>query len=127
MGLYRQNIDEQYFAYVRPQESGTKSDIRYWSVKDNKGSGLKFTSNSLFSASTLPYLIEDLDSGLKKESSNKHSGELTKRDISVCQINADMLGLGCVNSWGALPLKDYRLTKDNYEFEFAIIPVSTAL
>ena len=127
VGLYRQNIDEQYFAYVRPQESGTKSDIRYWSVKDNKGSGLKFTSNSLFSASTLPYLIEDLDSGLKKESSNKHSGELTKRDISVCQINADLLGLGCVNSWGALPLKDYRLTKDNYEFEFAIIPVSTAL
>ena len=127
VGSYKQTVDEQYFPYARPQESGTKSDLRHWTVYSKKGNGLKFISNSLFSASALPFMISDLDSGTRKENVLSHSGDLKKRDFTVCHINGNLMGLGCINSWGSMPMKDFLLNQNVYEFEFAIIPIKNKI
>ena len=33
------------------------------------------------------------------------------------------MGLGCITSWGTLPLPEYRLPYGDYEFTFIMTPV----
>lgn len=121
IGRYKQLVKDQYYGYVRPQESGTKTDIRWWKVTDVDGRGLLIRSDVPFSASALNYLQEDLDDGLAKN--QRHSGELKARDLTTVSFDLKQMGLGCIDSWGAWPLDPYLLPYDNYTFNFVISPV----
>ncbi|MDR2413715.1 MAG: DUF4981 domain-containing protein [Odoribacteraceae bacterium] len=121
LGHYKQLVSEQYYPYIRPQDSGTKTGLRYWKVIDADGRGLQITSDLPFSASALPYLQEDLDDGFAKE--QRHSGELKPRDLTVLSFDLKQMGLGCQNSWGAWPWADYLLPYGNYTFNAVITPV----
>ena len=67
LGKYRQTVDEQFYPYIRPQETGTKTDIRWWKLTTIQGDGLEFISDQPFSASALHYTIESLDDGVSKD------------------------------------------------------------
>ncbi|MDR0766637.1 MAG: DUF4981 domain-containing protein, partial [Odoribacteraceae bacterium] len=121
LGHYRQLVSQQYYPYIRPQESGTKTGLRYWKVLDIDGRGLQITSDKPFSASALPYLQEDLDDGFAKE--QRHSGDLKPRDLTVVSFDLKQMGLGCQNSWGAWPWKEYLLPYGDYTFNTVITPV----
>lgn len=121
IGLYSQTVDEQFYPYIRPQENGTKSDIRWWEIMDAAGNGFKITSEAPFSASALHYTIESLDEGWSKK--NGHSQEIKKADQTNLLIDKAQMGLGCVNSWGALPCEEYRLKYGDYEFVFILSPL----
>ncbi len=122
VGLYNQTVCEQTYPYIRPQETGTKSDIRYWKQVNKAGFGLEFISDNLFSASALNYTIDGLDDGWDKD--QRHMPEVDKTEaVNIC-IDKMQLGLGCVNSWRALPLKQYRIPYQDYEFTFLIKPIS---
>jgi beta-galactosidase len=125
IGLYRQTVDEQFYPYIRPQENGTKSDIRWWAQTNKSGNGLLFISEAPFSASALHYSIESLDDGEKK--SQRHSPLVTPVDYTNVCLDKVQMGLGCVNSWGALPLEKYRIPYQDYEFKFIIRPVQSEL
>lgn len=123
IGLYKQTVSEQFHPYIRPQENGNKTDLRYWKVLNNGGTGLKFSATEAFSASTLNYSIESLDDGREKD--QRHSPEVPVTNYSNVCIDKVQMGVGCVTSWGALPLKQYRIPYADYEFTFKISPVST--
>lgn len=125
IGLYNQSVTEQFYPYIRPQETGNKTDIRWWKLLNMKGDGLMFVAEAPFSASALHYTIESLDDGdFKKQS---HSGELEEFNLTNFLIDKAQQGLACVNSWGALPLPEYRLKYDNYEFTFIMIPIKSSV
>ncbi|MEG2790458.1 MAG: glycoside hydrolase family 2 TIM barrel-domain containing protein [Odoribacter sp.] len=121
IGHYRQLVKDQYYPYVRPQESGTKSDIRWWKLMDIDGRGLLIHSDLPFSASALNYLQDDLDDGWEK--GQRHSGELQPRDLTCLSFDLKQMGLGCIDSWGQWPLPQYRLPYDSYTFNVVITPV----
>lgn len=121
LGRYRQLVSEQYFPYIRPQESGTKTDIRWWKLTDIDGRGVMIRSDLPFSASALPYLQEDLDDGWAKE--QRHSGELQPRDLTTLCFDLKQMGLGCIDSWGAWPLEPYLMPYDDYTFRVVLTPV----
>ncbi|MCR5713733.1 MAG: DUF4981 domain-containing protein [Bacteroidales bacterium] len=121
IGLYEQLVKDQYYGYIRPQESGTKTDIRWWKVTDIDGRGLMLQSDLPFSASALNYLMEDLDDGTEKD--QRHSGELVPRDLTDVCFDFRQMGLGCVNSWGALPFPQYMMPYDDYTFNVVMTPV----
>jgi beta-galactosidase len=125
LGVYESSVSEQYYPYVRPQESGNHTDVRWFSVVDQQtGRGLKFSSSAPFECSALPYLVEDLDAGPRKEHSwGQHSGDLVERPLTQLHIQQRQMGLGCVNSWGAWPEKPYMLPLQSYDFQFAIQPI----
>jgi len=123
LGIYHQKVADQYWGYVRPQESGNKTDVRWWQVKDTAGRGLQFSGFGPLECSTLNYLPEDLWSGPDKYKTQRHSGDLTPRDFSVVHIDLHQMGVGCVNSWGALPISDYMLPYQNYDLSFVISPM----
>ncbi len=121
LGRYTQSVDSQAYPYIRPQETGTRTDLRTWAVLDASGSGLEFTSDRPFSASAMHYTIETLDGGPEKP--NSHWGEIDRDDVTNVLVDYAQMGLGCVNSWGALPLPAYRLPFAPYTFTFTITPV----
>ncbi|MDR0743275.1 MAG: DUF4981 domain-containing protein, partial [Tannerella sp.] len=124
IGRYNQTVEEQFYPYIRPQETGTKTDIRWWRQVAVNGDGLEFISSAPFSASALNYTIESLDDGEEKD--QRHSSEVEKVDFTNFCIDKMQMGLGCVNSWGALPVEKYRIPYDNHEFTFIMRPVQSS-
>ncbi len=143
VGLYRQSVNEQYhYGYVRSQESGTHTGLRYLRITDPDGTGLEITSNLNFSGSVLPFSIRDLDCtadgtperanktnvavGYPRHSLNlKELAHENDRSAGTTYVNFDLvqMGLGGIDSWGALPLEKYRLHAQPREFEFILRPV----
>ena len=121
LGIYRQSVNEQFYSYIRPQETGTKTDIRWWKQLNAGGNGLKVVGDAPFSASALHYTICSLDDGEQKD--QRHSPEVQKADLTNLIIDKAQMGLGCVNSWGTLPLPQYMLPYGDYEFTFILTPV----
>mgnify|MGYP002593972631 FL=1 len=121
IGKYRQTVEEQFYPYIRPQETGTKTDIRWWRLLNISGNGLQFVSSAPFSASALNYTIESLDDGDGKD--QRHSPEVEKADFTNFCIDKAQTGLACVNSWGAIALEKYRLPYQDYELSFIMTPV----
>ena len=124
IGLYNNKVKNEYFPYIRPQESGNHTDVRWFRVVDAQGRGLEFYSDAPMECSALPYLTEDLDDGMHKDKSwGHHSGDLVERPLTQVHIQQRQFGLGCVNSWGAWPRGEYQLKYGDRDFVFAIKPV----
>ncbi len=125
IGKYVQTVDEQFYSYIRPQETGTKTDIRWWNQTNNGGNGIQFVGKAPFSASALHYTMESLDDGLEKD--QRHSELVPQTDYVNFCIDKVQMGLGCVNSWGAFPLEKYMVPYQDYDFTFVIKPIQNAL
>jgi beta-galactosidase len=124
LGIYNNKVSAEYFPYVRPQESGNHTDVRWFRVLNAEGRGLEFFSDAPMEASALNYLLEDLDDGPDKDKVwGHHSGDLVERPLTQVHIQQRQMGLGCVNSWGAWPRKEYLLPYQDYDFTFVIRPV----
>ncbi len=122
IGTYTSTVAQQYhYSYVRPQESGNKTDVRWVKLTDNEGNGLLVSSNILLNFKAIPFLDRDLDEGLHK--TNLHSGELTPRNFTVLDIDLRQTGVGGTDSWGAEPLKQYQMVYKNYSYTYKIKPI----
>jgi len=120
LGLYKQTADEQFYPYIRPQETGNKTDIRWWKQVNIGGRGLMIRSEGPLSMSALHYTMESLDDGWDKH--QRHSPEVPKSDALNLCIDQYQMGLGCINSWGAWPRPEYRLPYRDYSFTFLLSP-----
>ena len=124
LGVYEAKVADEYFPYVRPQESGNHTDVRWFRVLDAEGQGLEFYAGAPIEVSALNYLTEDLDDGpVKDKVIGRHSGDLVERPLTQVHIQQRQMGLGCVNSWGAWPREEYMLPYRDYDFTYVIKPV----
>jgi beta-galactosidase len=143
VGRYVQSVNDQYhYGYVRAQESGTHTELRYLRVLDGNGTGLEISANTKFSGSVLPFSMKELDCTLNgtPHRANKTNGQngaalhsLSLKKLShendrmngkTC-VNFELMqmGVGGINSWGTLPLEPYRIHAAEREFHFVIRPV----
>ena len=120
LGIYNQSVKEQFHPYVRAQETGTKTDIRWWKVFNNSRNGIKIVSIAPFSASALHYEIEQLDGGEEKQ--NIHSEIIPEADLTNLCIDKIQMGQAGIDSWSALPMQQFMVPYKDYEFNFSIIP-----
>lgn len=125
LGIYRQSVSEQFYSYIRPQENGTKTDIRWWKTLNSAGSGIKVVSSNPFSASALHYTIESLDEGWSKQQG--HSSEVEEADLTNLCIDKIQAGLGCEDSWGRIARPEYQVPYGDYEFTFILTPVKHSI
>lgn len=125
IGIYSSSADEQFYPYIRPQENGGKSDVRWWRQTTLGGYGLEFISDAPFFVSALHYSIESLDNGDRK--SQMHSPEVKPVDYTNICIDKVQAGLACVDSWGSIPLEPYQVKYGNYEFSFILRPIHTPI
>ena len=122
VGIYEQSTDEQYYPYVRPQENGNKTDVRWLTLTDAEGRGVRIDGAQPLSVSAMPYLTEDFDPGMTKK--QQHISDIQPRREVVLHVDLAQCGLGGDNSWGAFPHDPYRLTADRYSYAYTITPLN---
>ena len=122
IGKYEANVKDEYYPYVRPQESGNHTDIRYFSIfNPTTGKGITFEGYAPMECSAIPYLVEDLDAGVEKEHVwGQHSGDLVEKGLVQLHIQQRQFGLGCIDSWGSSPMEKYRMHYQDRCFSFVI-------
>lgn len=126
IGIYESTVTDQFYSYIRPQENGTHTDLRWFDLSLTAGYGVKnhtlrvTPGNGSLSASALHYTVESLDEGPDKH--NLHSPDIEPQPLTNLCIDFMQMGLGCVNSWGAWPRDEYMLPYKDYEFVFTLTP-----
>ncbi len=125
LGRYRQRVEEQYhYGYARAQESGTHTGMRWMNILDEAGTGLKLCAPTPFSASALPFSLEDLDTHVHslELKAKAHENERS-RGTTYVHMDLAQMGVGGITSWGTWPLKEYLLPAKPYDFVFTLSPV----
>ncbi len=129
MGIWKQTVADQYhFGYARPQESGTHVGMRWMRLTDAAGCGFEIAAPTQFSASALPFGRRDIDLSVTggsraKGGDQRHSLELQEDGLTHVNVDLAQMGLGCENSWGALPRPEYRLKAEPRVFSFTLKPL----
>ncbi len=121
LAIWHQSVAEQYYPYIRPQESGTKTQVRWWSLRNADGFGLCIKGIEPLECQTLEYTEHDLQPTHEKR--QFHSGDLIAKPFNDVHISSRSMGIGCVNSWGAFPRREYQMPWQDYSYTFVITPV----
>ncbi|AGH80472.1 beta-galactosidase [Psychromonas sp. CNPT3] len=134
LGIYGGTTWEQFHAYPRPQETGNKTDVRWFRLTNKEGSGLEIIADDkLLNASAWPFSADELDfvadmdsnsaSGLTPMS-QKHGVDVQPGDVTTLNVDLAQMGTGGQNSWGSLPPCIYQLPVQEYHYAFYMHPVS---
>jgi len=121
LGIYESTVSDEFYPYIRPQETGNHVDLRWWRMTDATGRGVMVVADEPFAASALHYTIQSLDEGFEKH--NLHSPDVDPSALTNLCIDQTQMGLGCVNSWGAVPRDEYFVKYQDYDFTFTLIPI----
>ncbi len=120
VGLYGGAIEDMSYPYIRPQETGNRTDVRWIALSNEEGVGLLAVADSLMSVSAMVYADEDLDEG--DSYTYRHSFDVVPRDYVTLDIDYAQMGLGGDTSWGARPHPQYRLPPRRYEYRVRLLP-----
>jgi beta-galactosidase len=120
VGVYEITVNELYFPYVRPQENGTRTDIRWMALTDESGDGLMIAGVPLVSASALPFTTSQLD---YTDNEFRHTVDLIPNDFIDINVDYRQTGVGGNDSWGARPLLKYTLPAGKYSYSYRIRPI----
>ena len=132
VGLYETSVDDMLVSYVRPQENSHRTDVRWFSLRDKRGAGLLFVSHDTFEFNASAYPLETFDSGMSifndspvtPETDHRHTNDVNRADMIDVFIDGAMTGVGGNDSWGQLPMEQYRVSPDTtLTYSFTIIPL----
>ena len=123
VGRYRASALDLYTPYIRPQENGSRADVRWIAVADGAGTGL-LVEGTMLGASALPFLQEDFDEGPAKR--QRHTFHVQPRDLVELRLDHGQMGVGGDDSWGARPHERYRLAVRPYAYSFRLRPFAPA-
>ena len=122
VGNYKANVSDLYFAYIRPQENGNRTEVRSVSFTNKNNKGVQISStDELLSFSSHHQLNSDFDEGDKKI--QKHTYDIPVRKLVNVNIDFKQMGVGGDTSWGAMPHKEYQIESGNYSYTFIIKPL----
>ncbi|GAA2520488.1 hypothetical protein GCM10010423_11330 [Streptomyces levis] len=119
VGLYSGKVSEQWTPYLRPQENGNKTDVRWAALTDAAGRGLLVAGEPLLEVNASHFTPEDLSAGAR------HDYQLTPRDAVVLRLNHRQMGVGGDNSWGAHTHDEFKLFTDrDYAYTYRLRPLA---
>ena len=123
VGLYHTSVDAMFYPYIRPQETGTHTGIRYFKVLSPGGGLGVIPRGSLMQASALHYDLDELDEGLEKH--QRHPSQLAKSQYTVLLFELAQAGVGGIDSWSqnAEALPQYRVGYGSKVFRFSLRPL----
>lgn len=124
VGIYQGNVEDMAFAYIRPQENGNRSDIRWATLTNESGIGLKIGGSPSFDFSVHHQPLSDFDPGIEK--AQRHYTDIVKQDLVNVNVDFKQTGVGGDNSWGAHAWSKYQLTPQDYHYSFTLTPITQA-
>lgn len=118
-GVYRDSVSGEYFPYIRPQETGNKTGVRWLELSAKNGCCLRVEGADAPIAFTALHLTpEDLDPGLTRKM--QHQIDIIPRRETTLLVDLKQRGLGGDNSWGMYPHKEYQLWDKSYEYTYIL-------
>ena len=118
LAVYRDSVADWNFPYIRSQDVGNRTDVRWLTMTNESGTGIKVTGSQPLSCSAWPFTLKDLEQA-------KHPHELPRRPLNVLHIDWKLHGVGGDNSWGAKTHAEYTLSgNEPHGFEFTLEPVA---
>ncbi len=114
IGIYRKTVEQMFYPYVKPQETGNHEDVRWVVLKNDNGKGIKIESAESFSFTALKYTPNIIAEA-------KHPTELIPIKGIFLSIDAKVLGLGN-GSCGPGVLEKYYVRPEKTEYSFFVIP-----
>lgn len=121
VGVYNSNVEDLYFPYIRPQENGYKTDVRWITFTDTSGKGIKILGHKMLSFSAHHQYNSDFDAGTEKQ--QRHTTDIVKRDFVNINIDSEQMGVGGDTSWWARPLEKYQIKAKYMSYAYSIIPI----
>jgi len=121
VGKYKAEVADLYFPYIRPQENGYRTDVRWVQFMDENGKGIEIYAPELFGFSAHHQYNHDFDSGESKQ--QRHTYDIVKRDLVNINIDYGQMGVGGDTSWGAMPLEKYQIPPADLSFNYIIKPL----
>lgn len=118
LGIYNSKVKDQYVPYLRPQENGNKMDVRWLTLTNENGFGLKVECLQPLGVTVLQNASEDFDPGFTKKF--MHRNDIYPRNEVILNLDLFQRGLGGTDSWGALPLEQYRYKNKDYNFSYKL-------
>jgi beta-galactosidase len=127
VGRYKSTVAEQYVPYIRPQENGHRTDVRWLALSTKEGSGLAINADSLIEFNVLNNTVEDFDAGPDKNKNLRHANDIKPKDLVEVHIDFQMIGVGGDDSWGARPHEQYLImpNKEGAKYGFTITPFTS--
>ncbi|MFH2000233.1 MAG: glycoside hydrolase family 2 TIM barrel-domain containing protein, partial [Planctomycetota bacterium] len=122
VGFYKGKVIDQYFPYIRPQENGNKTDMRWMALTDKEGTGLLICGSPTFDGSALHFLNADFDEG--DEKTQRHTTDLKPRNLVALNLDFRQMGVGGDDSWGARPHAEYSLPAKSYVYKIRMRPIT---
>lgn len=125
MGIWSGKVADQYYPYIRPQESGNKTGVRWAQLTDAEGYGVRVWGDSPLNITALDFAAESIDPGMSK--GQRHNNDVVA-DREKVYLNVDLAqrGLGGDDSWKRPPHSRYLLDADEYGYSYFISPVEPA-
>ena len=124
VGIYKDKVDNLWFPYVEPQETGNRTDIRWVSFTDDQGFGLKATGMPLLNFSAWPFRMSELEHEKTPVNlGHRHSSEIVPSDDITVNLDHQQMGVGGDDSWGAPVHKEFSLPATRYEYKFLLEPL----
>jgi beta-galactosidase len=126
VGVYKTTVADLYVPYIRPQENGHRTDVRWLALTRENGTGLLIVADSLIEFNALNNTVEDFDAGPNKDQNLMHENDIQPKDLVELHIDYRMMGLAGDNSWGARPYEQYMIKpgSDGITYGFTMIPVN---
>lgn len=127
VGHYKSTVAEQYVPYIRPQENGHHTDVRWMALSNSGGSGLAIVADGLIEFNALNTPIENFDAGIDKDKNLRHANDIKPKDLVEVHIDFHMIGVGGDDSWGARPHDEYLIKsrKESFKYGFTMVPFSS--
>lgn len=124
VGVYKSKVEDFWFPYVEPQETGNRTDVRWVTLTDDNGFGLKAKGMPLLSFSAWPFRMSELEhEKLPVNLGHKHSAEIVYSDDITVNLDYKQMGVGGDDSWGAPTHKEFSLPAAPYKYSFRLEPV----
>ncbi|HPE87620.1 MAG: glycoside hydrolase family 2 TIM barrel-domain containing protein [Bacteroidales bacterium] len=120
--LYQSTVEQQFFPYSRPQETGYKTDTWWMTLTNSKSEGIIIAGDEYFGFSALHYSTKELDEITKMN--YRHPSDLKKAPDVFVHIDKKQMGVGGDNSWGARPHDAYRITPETMHFTVYLKPIN---
>jgi len=119
VGKYHSTTDEMYVPYVRPQENGYRTDVKWVSINDGKSVGIYFEGTPNLGFSALPYAYNELKGFIQ---AGKHGNLLQKQTFTDLNLDYLQCGVGGDDSWGAWPMEKYLIPAKDYTWWYRMRP-----
>lgn len=127
VGRYKTTVADMYVPYIRPQENGHRTDVRWLALSANNGSGLLVVADSLIEFNALHNPIEDFDAGPEKDKNLRHTYDIKPQNLVELHIDYRMIGVSGDDSWGSLPHEPYLLrpSSKGHKYSFTLVPFNS--